>query len=765
MQNPRGTDPRIAGSEKALRIFMRRLREIMAGPSDGQARLDTIVRQVAGHMVADVCSIYLQRNDGSLELFATEGLNPEAKHNTFMMRGEGLVGRCAHLAQPVNESDAQNHPSFSYRPETGEEIYHSLLAVPISRGGSVVLGVLVVQNRTERIYSDDDVEVLETTAMVLAEHLVSGDVAGVNSAPEFSPTRSHVVRGQPIADGLALGHVVIHESRIVVKDLTSDNPALEVERLETAVGDLKATLDELLEQNEMAAPGEHRDVIETHRMFANDRGWLRRMKEGIQQGRLTAEAAVAREQNAMRARMNALSDPYLRDRAKDLDELSDRLLRVLAGRKIGQLAPVALPTDTILVARTMGTADLMDYDRSRIKGLVIEDSGGQSHIAIIAKAMGIAAVAQARGVMERVFSGDPIIVDAEAGDVHIRPTSEIIAAYADKARFRARKRRKYKGLKAVPAVTRDGVRIGLSINAGLQMELTQIAASGADGVGLFRTELEFQVAPTLPRMERQTQFYREVLDAAGDRPVVFRTLDVGGDKTLPYLRHPHEENPALGWRAIRMALDRPGLLRTQVRALLRGAGARELRVMLPLITSVGEIDLARALIKREIELLERRGGPVPKKVHIGIMFEVPSLLYQLDAVMPRVDFVSVGSNDLLQYLFAADRNNERVSNRYDRLSVPALRALKSVSDAAARHNTPVSLCGEMAGSPVDAMALIGIGYRSLSMAPSNIGPVKTMVLGLDATKVTRHVTALMQSYEGSLREPLTAYAEAQGLEV
>lgn len=763
MQNPRGNDPRIAGPEPALRIFMRRLRQIMAEPSDGQTRLDTIVRQVAGHMVADVCSIYLKRQDGSLELFATEGLNPAAKHITFMMRGEGLVGLCAHLAQPINEPDAQNHPSFSYRPETGEEIYHSLLAVPVSRGGSDVLGVLVVQNRTERLYSDDDVEVLETTAMVLAEHLVSGDVAGVNTAAEFSRSRSHVVRGQPIADGIALGHVVIHESRVVITELRSENPAIESERLETAVGELKATLDELLEQNDVAAAGEHREIFEAYRMFANDRGWLRRMKEAIQQG-LSAEAAVARVQNDTRARMSAHKDAYFRERLKDVDELSDRLLRVLAGRKTGQHAQ-ALPADTVLVARTMGVADLLDYDRTRIKGLVIEDSSAQSHIAIVAKAWGIAAVGQARGVMERVDFGDPIIVDAETGDVHIRPSSEIIASYADKARFRARKRRKYRSLKSVPALTRDGQRIGLSINAGLLVDMPQIEAAGADGIGLFRTELQFMVAQALPRMERQTQFYKEVMDLAGERPVTFRTLDVGGDKALPYLRHPAEENPALGWRAIRMALDRPGLLRTQIRALLRGAGARELRVMLPLITTVDEIDAARLLIKRELELLERRGGPVPRRVHVGIMLEVPSLLYQLDAVMPRVDFVSVGSNDLLQYLFAADRNNERVSNRYDRLSIIALRALKSIVEAAAKYGTHLSLCGEMAGFPLEAMALIGVGYRNLSMSPSNIGPVKSMILSLDTEALTAELSKLMASTEGSLREPLKAYATANKLEV
>ncbi len=763
MQNTRGNDPRNAGTEQALRVFMRRLRQIFSEPSDGQTRLDTIVRQVAGHMVSEVCSIYLKRQDGSLELFATEGLNPSAKHATFMMRGEGLVGRCAELGQPVNEPDAQNHPAFSYRPETGEEIYHSLLAVPVTRGGDV-LGVLVVQNRTQREYLEEDVEVLETTAMVLAEHLVSGDVAGVNTAAEFSRHLAHVVRGQPIAEGLGLGHVVLHESRVVVTELTSSDPEAETARLETAVAELKATLDELLEQNDMAATGEHREVFEAYRMFANDRGWLKRMKDAIKHG-LTAEAAVARVQNDTRARMLAHKDTYLRERLKDLDDLSDRLLRVLAGRQSGHGTGKVLPTDTILVARTMGPADLLDYDRTRIKGLVIEDSSGQSHVAIVAKALGIAAVGQARGVMERVDNGDPIIVDAETGDVHIRPSSEVIGSYADKARFRARKRRKYRALNTTPAVTKDGVAISLSINAGLLVDLPQIEAAGADGIGLFRTELQFMVSRTLPRLERQTQVYRDIMDAAAGRPVTFRTLDVGGDKTLPYLRQLKEENPALGWRAIRMALDRPGLLRTQVRALLRAAGERELRLMLPMVTTLSEITAARTLIQREAELVARRGGPAPTRVHIGVMLEVPSLLFQLDQLMPMVDFVSVGSNDLLQYLYAADRNNERVANRYDQLLPAGLRALKSIADAARRHDTSLTLCGEMAGRPLEAMALIGLGFRGLSMTPSAVGPVKTMVLGLDAQAVAAEIDRLMTSDESSIREGLKAFAARSGLEV
>jgi len=742
---------------------MRRLREIMGEPSDGQSRLDKIVRQIAGLMVAEVCSIYLKRQDGSLELFATEGLNPGAVHNTFMKRGEGLVGRCAELAVPINEPDAQNHPAFSYRPETGEEIYHSFLAVPVLRDGDV-LGVLTVQNKTHKEYSDEDVEVLQTTAMVLAEHLVTGAVAGVNAGSEFSRAVGHVVRGQPLSEGLALGHVVLHQPRVVVTELEAENPDEEHRRLEAAVEELKASVDEMLEQGEMAATGEHREVLEAYRMFAHDRGWLRRMNEAIQRG-MTAEAAVERVQNDTRARMLRQTDAYWHERLRDLDELSDRLLRILAGRPRNGVVTADLPHDTVLIARTMGPADLLDYDRSRLRGLVIEDGGGQSHVAIVAKALGIAAVGHARGVMERVDEGNPIIVDADSGEIHIRPSSEVIAAFGDKARFQARRHRKYRALRDRPAITKDGQKIDLHINAGLLMDIPHLAQSGADGIGLFRTELQFMISATLPRLERQIQMYRSVVEEAGGKPVVFRTLDVGGDKVLPYLRQPAEENPALGWRAIRLSLDRPGLLRTQVRALLRATAGQELRLLLPMVSAVGEFDMARALIDRELDLLRRRGMSDPIKVLVGAMIEVPSLLYELDTLMPRVDFVSVGSNDLLQYLFAADRNNTRVAARYDPLSAASLRALGAIVEAAGRHKKPLSLCGEMAGRPLEALALIGLGYRAISMAPVSIGPIKSMLLSLDAGTLQRWMTGIVKSGEGSLRAQLKRFAEEQGVEI
>ena len=762
MTEKRGRPTRKGPPEPALRVIVRRLREVMSEVGDGQSRLDKIVRLVSGLMVAEVCSIYLRRPDGSLELFATEGLNPKAVHQTHLKRGEGLVGRCAELAEPVNEPDAQKHPAFSYRPETGEEIYHSLLAVPVMRAGHV-LGVLTVQNRTRKEYSEEDVEVLQTTAMVLAEHVVSGAVAGIGPVSDLVRSSATVVRGQVISEGIALGHVVLHEPRVVVTELIAEDPVAEGERLEAAIQSLRQTIDDMLAEGVMARAGDHRDILEAYRMFAHDRGWLRRLDEAVKSG-LSAEAAVERVQNDTRARMLRQIDPYWRERLRDLDDLSDRLLRILTGRTT-TAAKSELPPDAVLIARTMGPAELLDYDRSRLRGLVLEDSGSQSHVAIVARALGIAAVGDAKGIIERADAGNPIVVDAESGEVHVRPRQDVVAAYADKVRFRARRQQQYSALRDRPAVTRDGARIGVHVNAGLQVDMPQVSQSGADGIGLFRTELEFMIAATFPRLERQRRIYTSILDQSEGKPVVFRTLDIGGDKVLPYLRQHAEQNPALGWRAIRMSLDRPALFRTQVRALLLAAAGRDLSLMLPMVSEAGEIERARTLIAREQGLLRTRGYAEPKSLRVGIMIEVPAVLHALDRVLPLVDFASVGSNDLLQFLFAADRTNQRVSNRYDPLSVSALRALGVVLEACRRAEVPVSVCGEMAGRPLEALALVALGYRSISMSAAAVGPVKAMILSLDASRAAARLQHLLASGASDLRAELLGFAKGEGVEI
>ena len=752
----------MAVSVGAPRQLLRRLREVMAERESAQTRLDKVVVLIASNMVAEVCSLYLCRRDGSLELFATEGLNPLAVHNTHLKPGEGLVGLIAEQAEPMQFPDAQHHPAFSYHPETGEEIYHSFVGVPILRGGHTI-GVLTVQNRTKRLYSDEEVEALQTTAMVLAETIASGGLVADGLTTEERREVGARFTGLPISEGVALGHVVLHEPRIVVTRLIADDVELERRRLAQAIEELTGMIDGMMARGDMARAGEHREVLEAFRMFAHDHGWRRRLDEALLTG-LTAEAAVQRVRNDTRARMLRLPDTHARDRLHDIDDLSNRLLRLLAGG-VGTAATGSLPQDAIVIARTMGPAELLDYDRHRLRGLVLEEGGATSHVAIVARALGVAALTQVKGVLEAVEPGDAAIVDAEGGELHIRPTQEVVSAYADKVRFRARRQAQYAALRTVPSVTLDGERVALHINAGLLFDLPHLDQSGADGIGLFRTELQFMISSTFPRLEQQTRLYKSILDAASERPVVFRSLDVGGDKVLPYFRASKEENPAIGWRAIRMALDRPALFRTQVRSLLRAAAGRELRLMLPMIADVSEFEAARALINREVVILKRHGRPEPRKLMIGAMIEVPALLWQLDRVLPLADFASVGSNDLMQFLFAADRGNARVAERFDALNPAGLKALRLIVEAANRHGVPLTLCGEMAGRPLEAMALIGLGFRSISMAPASVGPVKAMVLSLDAGDLGRRLDELLESRDTSLREDLKRFAAEHGVQI
>jgi phosphotransferase system enzyme I (PtsP) len=744
------------------RVLLRRLREVMAEPISAQDRLDKTVVLIAANMVAEVCSAYVLRVDGSLELYATEGLARNAVHLTVMKQGEGLVGLVAEEAKPVALSDAQHHPAFSYKPETGEEIYHSFLGVPILRAGNT-LGVLVVQNRAHRTYSEEEVEALQTTAMVLAELIASGELTAL-AAPGAEPAarRPLHLSGVALAEGIGLGHVVLHEPRVVIQQFIADDPQAELRRLDAALETLRADLDVMLESGDVAGSGEHRDVLEAYRMFAHDRGWVHKLREAVLTG-LSAEAAVERVQSDTRARMLRQTDPYLRERLHDLDDLAIRLLRQLMGHDHAP-GTEALPENAIIVARSMGPAALLDYDRTRVRGLVLEEGGPTSHIAIVARALGVPCVGQISNAPGVVDQGDAIIVDGLAGDVQVRPPADVESAYKEKVRLRARRQAQYAKLRGRETVTSDGAAVKLMINAGLLVDLPHISETGADGIGLFRTELQFMVASAFPRTSEQHNLYRAVLDAADGKPVTFRTLDIGGDKVLPYMRSVEEENPALGWRAIRLGLDRPGLLRSQLRALLRAASGRELRVMFPMVATVDEFDQAKVIVERELTHLRRHGHILPERLQIGVMVEVPSLLFQLDEILARADFLSVGSNDLVQFLYAVDRGNTRVASRFDTLSAPVLRALKAVADKGRAHGKLVTLCGEMASRPLEALALVGLGYRSLSVSPASVGPVKSAILEADAGAIAAFLAPLLKSGRaGSLREDLRDFAERHGI--
>lgn len=745
------------------RVLLKRLREVMAKPLGPQQRLDLIVQSIAANMVAEVCSVYVLRADGVLELFASQGLNPKAVHKASLKIGHGLVGHIAANARSINIADAKQHPSFAYLPETGEEIYSSFLGVPMLRSGRS-LGVLVVQNRASKQYNDEEVEALETSAMIIAELVAAGDLEDLNKGGVgLDLSKPVTLKGVRLADGIACGQVLLHEPRVVVTNLFNEDVDAEIERLHRALSDLRISIDDMLSRGDVARDGEHRDVLEAYRMFANDRGWVRRMEEAILNG-LSAEAAVEKVQNDNSARMMRQSDPFLRERLHDFDDLARRLLRQLMGNPQDLLGE-QMPDNTIVVARNMGAAELLDYDRERICGLVLEEATPTSHVVIVARALGIAVAGQITGIVALAENTDSIVVDGNAGVVYLRPTQDVAKAYAEKERFRITQLAHYAELRDVKPVTLDGQGVDLLLNVGLEADLPQLVETGASGIGLFRTELQFMVSATLPRLNEQEVFYRNVLDVAGDRPVVFRTLDIGGDKVLPYMRRVAEENPALGWRAIRLALDRRGLMRVQLRALIKAAGGRQLSVMLPMVSEVREVLQVQAMIDKEMKLLAGFGHSLPTQLRLGAMIEVPALLWQLDELMSVVEFVSVGTNDLFQFMTASDRGNPHMANRYDALSRPFLRMLRDIVVAGERNNIPVNLCGEIAGRPLAAMGLLAIGYRSLSMAPSAIGPVKSMLMALDVEALsTRMLKQLAEPSTGqTMREMLSDFADERGI--
>lgn len=743
-------------------MLLKRLRDTMARADSVEVTLGEVVRLVANEMVAEVCSIYLLRAGEVLELFATQGLNPSAVHRTRLRVGEGLVGDIAAHGRPLALDDAQSHPQFAYRPETGEEIYHSLAGVPILRAGRV-LGVLVVQNRTRRQYDEEEIETLQTIAMVLAELVSAGHIVSPNEVQQVDglgllPLR---IDGVQLTPGVTIGHAVLHEPRIVIQRVVAEDVGLEQQRFEEALHGVREDVDRMLEAHDMQS-GEQREILETFRMFVDDRGWMERVREAVASG-LTAEAGVQRSFDDVRARLGQSTDPYIRERLSDLQDLSNRLLLRLTGR--AAVDPSSLPDDMIVIARDMGPAELLDYDRTRLRGVVLEEGSALSHVAIVARALDIPVVGRAADVLARVETGDSIVVDGDNAQVLVRPAEDILQTVYEAIDARAERRRKYAALRDLPSATRNQARISLNMNAGLLIDMQHLDDTGADGVGLYRTEIPFMVRSEFPDVDAQAWLYGRVLDLADGRPVTFRTLDVGGDKVLPYVGAFGDENPAMGWRAIRIGLDRPAMLRRQLRALIMAANGRPLSVMFPMIADVSELLSARRLLDLELERSRRRGQAVPEPLRVGVMFEVPALAWQLDSLLPHVDFVSVGTNDLLQFLYAADRGNSRVAARYDSLSPALLRLLHFVVEKVRPAGVDLAVCGEMAGRPVEALALLAIGVRTLSMSPGAIGPVKAMIRSLDLDEAVGFMNSALAQPDRPLRETLRLFAADHAIEI
>ncbi len=746
---------------KAMDI-LRQLRTITEGQDTLPVKLENIVRLIAEQMSADAASFYIAVDGSRLELFAAYGLNPEAQHRVSFRFGEGLTGEVAQNNRTLNVADAWSHPKFAHKPELGEEQYKSFLGVPLIRW-SRSIGVLSVQTREIREFSSLDVEILETVAMVLSEIVSSDEMAelkkGLSKGNNLNEREK--LKGISLSKGYGLGTCIVHRRRQAVTKIFAEDKEKELHRLELAYGQMNADLDEKFASTKLGI-GEHVEILDAYRMFARDKGWYKKIADNIHSG-LTAEAAVERAYEDMWNRLSGTSDSYLKERLHDLRDVADRLQSYLSG-DYGSIKGVNAD-DLIVVAQTMGPADLMDYDYSKIRGLIIEDGTPTMHVAIVAKALNIPVVAKIRGIFEEAKTGELIAVDGTDGYVYMRPSAVVQEKFRAKIAEKDRLQARLAELKELPAQTKDGVKINLYLNVGLAFDLDYIETTNCDGIGLYRTEIPFMASDVMPDVERQMGYYKELMDKAGDKKVIFRSLDVGSDKLLPYWGNVGEENPAIGWRSIRITLDRRAILRKQVRAFLRAAAGKELNVMFPMVANLSEFEEARETLLIELEREKRRGENVPSKVNVGLMIEVPSVIFQLDAILKQADFISIGTNDLAQFIFACDRGNPRLTERYDVLSAPFLSMMGEIVSKANAAGVYCSVCGEMASNPIEALALIGLGYRNLSMSGSSFGRVKSMVRTMNAEDVEDYVHTLLKSQKRTLRPQLISYAYDHGIEI
>ena len=749
----------------ASREILTRLHEVMASLSHAQAKLNEVVEIIGECLDSEVCSIYLLR-EGMLELFATRGLAQEAVHVTRLGIGEGLVGTIAAKIDTLNLAEAAAHPDFSYRPETGEDMYHSFAGVPIVRRQRAV-GVLAVQHVDPRRYAEVEIETLQTVAMVLSELITNAELVDeedISSAAQLSGPEQ--IRGLTLVKGLASGQAVYHQPRITIEHTVAEDTEAERQRVFLAFDKMREQIDRMAGQAEFGIGGEHEEVLATYKMFAYDEGWARRINEAIDSG-LTAEAAIERVQQRTRMRMRSIADPLLADRMHDLEDLANRLLRIVSGQ-LGTAATMGLRSDAILIARNLGPAELLEYDRRRLKGVILEEGSLTSHVVIVARAMGVPVLGRIRGLRGLIREGDHVLLDADQGMCTARPVPGMVEAF--EARFaRSRERQAaYAKLREVEPFSRDGHRVRVMINAGLRDDMANLSLTGADGIGLFRTEFQFLVAATLPSRERQTRLYRDVLDAAGDKPVIFRTVDIGGDKTLPYLRHDDseiEENPAMGWRALRVALERDTLLKVQARALLEASAGRTLNVMFPMVSEPWEFDAAKEVFDGQLAFLKSRKKELPIAIRYGVMLEVPALAEQLDLIAPKLSFLSIGTNDLTQFLFAADRSNPKLAERYDWLSPAIFRFLRRVVQSLQGHEIDIGVCGEMGGRRLEALALLGIGIDRLSITPASVGPVKELVRLVDLSEIGEAMRGWLSDPGIDLRRALEDWAQAREIPI
>ena len=731
--------------------ILREVRKISNLKEDAETKFSKIMSLIASKMGIDIAASYVVLDDTYLELIAAEAYNFSEKIRKTVRFGEGIVGEVAKTNCPLSKTSEINKSTYKF------------IALPLVKWNRSN-GVLLIGKKSEEDFLPDLIEILETLAMFLSELIASPEVITFRNKiiSEKGISYKNRVKGQSLNKGYGLGYAVVHRRAQSVTRIFAEDKEKELAKLSSAFAQMNDDLEEKFNNSKLGS-GEHIEILDAYKMFARDKGWYKRIEDNINGG-LTAEASAERAYEDMWKRLSVSNDVYLKERLHDLRDVTDRLISYILDtadiKKINHERD-----DLIIVAGTMGPADLMDYDYSKIRGLIIEDGTPTMHVAIVAKALNIPVVVKIKGISSDIKNDELLAIDGDHGYVYISPskdTQKKIKAKIAEMQAHLEKNAKMRNL---PAKTLDGTKIGLNVNVGLMLDLDYIDSTNCDGVGLYRTEIPFMSSPTMPDINKQVENYKQLLDKAGNKRVIFRSLDVGSDKLLPYWNNITEDNPAIGWRSIRITLDRRAILRRQMCAFLRAAENKELYVMFPMIADLYEFLEARETLLIEYEKEKAAGHSVPKKVHVGLMIEVPSIVLQLDEVLKYADFISVGTNDLAQFTFACDRGNPRLTDRYDVLSVPFLRMMKEIVDKANAAKVYCSVCGEMASNPLEALALIGLGYRNLSASGASFGDVKAMIRSTDLNILKEYMKTLLNSHKIMLRPQLSAYAFDHGIEI
>ena len=717
--------------------------EQISAPNMAEEKIAEVLKIFANSFEADKIALYATVDENYLEKIG--GINDSNFKSTLRFNDEN-VGLCALNCRTINTKD-----------ET-KSFYQ--LCVPIIRMYNTI-GVIVLENNSE--FNESTISAIETLSLSMVDFISSKSVNEYKN--RLIKEEGFVIRdslkGVGLNAGYGVGKVVLHRRHRELVNIFAENIELEQSRLDKGRKRMSEYLDKKLAQTENSI-GNSVAIMEAYKMFAQDKGWYKKISADISKG-YTAEAAIEHVYEEMWNKLSLTDDVYLKEKLYDLRDVSDRLRSFVAGET--ENAEVLPDEDIVIIAQNMGPADLMDYNYEKIKGLVIEDGTATMHAVIVAKALNIPVIAKIHGVLQEVKSGELIALNGENGKLYIHPSDEIISEFKEKSFGRKNIFAELKTLRNLPTETLDGTKINLALNYGFDLDFDYIEPTNCDGIGLYRTEIMYMTKDKMPDVETQQKQYARLFNKMGSKRIIFRTLDVGSDKLLPYWGEIKEENPAIGWRSIRITLDRRAILRQQIRALLRASAGKTLNIMFPMISTLQEFLEAKETVMLEYEREKTRKNPTAKQINIGIMIEVPSIVFQLDEILQEVDFISVGTNDLYQFTFACDRGNPRLSNRYDVLSAPFLRLMKTIVDKAGQYKVYCSVCGEMAGNPIEAMVLIGMGYRNFSVSGSSYAKIKKMIRSLKKEDIEDYVKLLFKSNKKTLRPQLLSYALDHGIAI